>query len=441
MPPRHRRKSKDEAPAHHAKPGEAKPGHRGKRSARPGQGKVGGRSAVGGLDPALRDAFKGADHPLSYKEIATRLQVERGDKRARARLKALLASEVELGRIVATHDDCFALPPQLGLVTGTVSVHPDGFGFLLREDGGPDLFLPPQTLKEVWDGDRVACRPEPDRGRLTGRIVRVVEARRMQVVGMYEQLPGGLGVVTPVDPRIPREIVIPPGTGKVAEEGQIVVVELDRKASRSHPVGIVAEVLGREMTPGIETEIVIRDRGLPDAFPADVLAEAEKIPVRVKKKEFDGRVDLTDLPLVTIDGEDARDFDDAVCALPRDDGWDLWVAIADVSAYVAPGSALDREAFKRGNSVYFPHRVLPMLPESLSNGICSLKPDVERLCMAARIHVTRDGMLHDDEVVAGVMRSRHRLTYRKVAVWMGEAEGENAPEAIHPELGHLLDLY
>ncbi len=295
--------------------------------------------------------------------------------------------------------------------------HREGFGFLQVEGKKDDFFIPNVQMQKVMHGDYVLAQPNgfDRKGRPEVRIVRVLEANKKQIVGRFfiEQ---GIGYVMPDDSRITRDILIPDNARLGARMGQVVVVELHpRTAPFFQPIGKITEVLGDNMAKGMEVEIAIRKHDIPHSFPSAVEKQLKKWAEDVPEEAKRGRVDLRDLPLVTIDGEDARDFDDAVFCQKQGKGWKLWVAIADVSYYVRPKSALDTEAYNRGNSVYFPNRVVPMLPEKLSNGLCSLNPQVDRLCMVCEITLSAKGKMTDYQFYEAVMNSHSRLTYNKVA--------------------------
>jgi len=290
-------------------------------------------------------------------------------------------------------------------------------------------------------GDFVLAQPNGTdrRGRKEVRIVRVLEARKKQLVGRFF-LESGIGFVVPDDSRITQDILIPDEHRQGARMGQVVVVELfERKASFNRPIGKITEILGDNLAPGMEIEIALRNHDIPhvwgDAVEKQIRHFNEDVPEEAKK----GRVDLRNLPLVTIDGESARDFDDAVFAQKEPNGWRLWVAIADVSYYVRPKTALDLEAANRGNSVYFPNRVIPMLPEVLSNGLCSLNPQVDRLCLVAEMTVSEQGELTSYEFYEAVMNSHARLTYTKV--WKMLEGDEALRERYAPLVPHIEELY
>jgi ribonuclease R len=330
--------------------------------------------------------------------------------------------------------------PPANLVEGKVTVHKDGYGFLAVEGGGPDVFLPPRQVRGLMHGDRARVRiTETDaKGRREGALMEVIERGTTQVVGRLHANQGVFTVI-PSNPRQP-EIVIPSADRGNARHGQMVVAELTQPpGERSLPVGKVVEVLGEHMAPGMEIQAAIRAHKLPFEWPAGVEAEAEAYGPEVKAEQTAGRVDLRELGLMTIDGADARDFDDAVYAETvrglRGSGWKLWVAIADVSAYVIPGTALDAEAQNRATSVYFPENVIPMLPEALSNGLCSLNPQVDRLCMVCEMKVDKDGEVSKSKFYPAVMRSRARLIYDDVAEILENPMGPEAqrrPELVKP---------
>jgi ribonuclease R len=353
--------------------------------------------------------------PLEFSEITRKLRVH-GDEALNAFTRRLRAMERD-GQILRNRRGRFGLIQKMDMVRGNVIGHPDGYGFLVPEDGGTDLFLSARQMRQVFHGDRVvACVTGVDaRGRREGAIIEVLERRNHSVVGRFF-LENLLGIVIPEDKRITQEIMVSPGDEHGARSGQIVVAEIiTQPTRRSRPTGRIVETLGDHMAPGMEVEVAVRKHQLPYVWPAEVLAEVQgtesSVPVRARRN----REDLRDLPLVTIDGEDARDFDDAVYCARDGRGWRLVVAIADVAHYVKPDSALDTEAYIRGNSVYFPERVIPMLPEVLSNGLCSLNPDVDRLCMVCEIQVGTRGKIKDFRFFEGVMRSHARLTYAEVA--------------------------
>ncbi|MBC7916207.1 MAG: ribonuclease R [Rhodoferax sp.] len=335
-------------------------------------------------------------------------------------------------------------------VEGVVQGHRDGHGFVARDDGAPDIYLPPNEMRAVLHKDRVKVRiVRSDRkGRPEGRVVEITERSTQPIIGRLLQ-ESGVWLVAPEDKRYGQDVLIPKGATSVAKPGQVVVVELvEPPALFGQPVGRIKEVLGEVDDPGMEIEIAVRKYSVPHEFSQACIALARTLPDKVRPEDHANRVDLTDVPLVTIDGEDARDFDDAVYCEPStkgkgksaQSGWRLLVAIADVSHYVETGSAIDIDAYDRATSVYFPRRVIPMLPEKLSNGLCSLNPEVERLCMVCDMFVTEDGEVDAYQFYPAVMWSHARFTYTEVAAILGNTKG---PEAIKRKalVGDLLNLH
>ena len=353
--------------------------------------------------------------PMQRKEIVSALKVVSDDSREilRRRLRAMHRD----GQVVQTRRKAYGLPAKMDLLKGRISAHRDGFGFLIPDDGGSDLYISSREMRKVLNGDRVlAALIGTDRqGRREGMITEVLERANESIVGRYVE-ENGIALVVPDDPRINQDVMIPLTDTLGARPGQVVVATIViEPTERKSPVGKITEILGQSGAPGMATEIAIRSHGLPFEWPAGVEAAAEAFGESVPEDMKAGRKDLRDLPLVTIDGADARDFDDAVFARKQSKGWRLIVAIAEVSSYVKPGSLLDAEAVQRSTSVYFPSRVIPMLPEALSNGLCSLKPAVDRLCLACEMTVAENGTVQRSRFVAAVMNSSARLTYQQVA--------------------------
>ena len=356
-----------------------------------------------------------------------------------------------------TKEDCIKNISQtsglLDEVEGSIQGHRDGHGFVSRDDGGPDIYLPPNEMRAVLHKDRVKARiVRSDRkGRPEGRVVEIIERPAHPVIGRLLQ-ESGVWLVAPEDKRYGQDILIPKGATGAAKPGQVVVVELvEPPALFGQPVGRVKEVLGEIDDPGMEIEIAVRKYSVPHEFSDACIALARSLPDKVLPVDKIHRVDLTDISLVTIDGEDARDFDDAVYCEPATQGrgktavkgWRLLVAIADVSHYVDNGSAIDVDAYDRATSVYFPRRVIPMLPEKLSNGLCSLNPDVERLCMVCDMFVAAGGEVSAYQFYPAVMFSHARFTYNEVAAILANTKG---PEAARrkdrvPDLLNLHDVY
>jgi len=339
----------------------------------------------------------------------------------------------------------YAPVDKLNLVRGRVIGHPDGFGFLVSDDGGDDLFLSARQMRALLHGDRALVHVigVDRRGRREGALVEVLERNTVQVVGRYFE-ESGVGFVVPVNKRISHDVVIPPDARGEAHTGQMVVADLvEQPSKRAQPIGRVVEVLGEHMAPGMEIDVAARSHGLPSHWPVEVEEEMRAFGEEVPDAAKQGRVDVRHLPLVTIDGADARDFDDAVYAEATPKGWRLLVAIADVSHYVAPGNALDQEARERGNSVYFPERVIPMLPEALSNGLCSINPGVDRLCMVCEMQIDKAGKVVRSRFFEGVMRSHARLIYDDVAAMLvdGDRGLRDKYAALLPHLEELHGLY
>ena len=382
--------------------------------------------------------------PMSREEILTALSIK-SDEQQEAMRRRLRAMEND-GQLVFTKRKRYALPEKLDLFKGMVIGHREGYGFLQVEGKKEDLFIPNHQMQRVMHGDFVLAQPAglDRRGRREVRIVRVLESRKKQIVGRFF-LENGFSYVVPDDSRIGRDILVPNEHRNGARMGQVVVVELqERSASFTQPVGIITEILGDNMAKGMEVEIALRNHDIPHQFPSAVEKYVKKFTEEVPEEAKKGRVDLRNLPLVTIDGEDARDFDDAVYCEKSGKGWKLWVAIADVSYYVRLRSALDTEAYNRGNSVYFPNRVVPMLPEILSNGLCSLNPQVDRLCMVCEMHISAKGKLTDYRFYEAVMNSHARLTYTKVAAILdldGDEELRTRYQGLVPHLEELHHLY
>jgi ribonuclease R len=362
----------------------------------------------------LKFLEKQARHPLSARDLLGQFRLRRNERQAAVRL---LDAMVEEGTLIRLKNDRYSLPRQINLRVGTISVHRDGYGFVTQTDGGEDVFVPARFVREAMDGDRVAVRVERGwkTGKPEGRIVRILERAHQTLVGRYE---GGkrFGYVVPADPRLTHDIFIPPRASLKARPGQMVIVRIDTYPERNrNPEGTIIEILGDPNDPEVEILTIVHKHGLPYRFPAETLERAAQIPAQVLEADLAGRRDLRELTVVTIDGETARDFDDAV-AVEKEDGSQirLWVSIADVAHYVAEGGPLDREALERSTSVYFPGRCIPMLPESLSNGICSLNPEVDRLTLTAEMLFDSQGGRISSRFYPSVIRSRARLTYTEV---------------------------
>ena len=372
--------------------------------------------AVSGRNDPARDilhALELAGEPLTPKELAKRLRVPRPEKDSFE--KALAALE-RAGDIVRNRAGSLLVAKRIAVVAGRIEGHRDGHGFLVPDDGSPQVFLPPAEMREVLHGDRASVRVvgRDQRGRPSGVIVEVLERGKRRIVGRLHT-EHGVTFLVPEDRRIAHDILVPPAEMGRAKAGEVVTVDLIAQPSKhAQPIGRVAEVLGHYADSGMEIEIAVRKFDLPHEFSKRALAAARAMPEAVRPEDLGGREDLRELEFVTIDGETARDFDDAVFCRREGKGFRLWVAIADVSHYVRHGDALDADARERGTSVYFPRRVIPMLPEKLSNGLCSLNPDMDRLAMVCEMAVTPKGEIAQYEFYNAVFRSHARLTYTEV---------------------------
>ncbi|MGB5131340.1 MAG: ribonuclease R [Steroidobacteraceae bacterium] len=384
-----------------------------------------------------------ARQPLSFDVLAERLAIQ--DRALRQALTKRLGAMVRDGQLLLNRAGEYCLIDRLQLVVGTVSGHRDGFGFLVPDTGGDDLFLPYREMRLVMHGDRAAARVtgRDERGRPEGSIVDVLERRTKQVAGRFS-LEAGVGFLVPDNRRISHRIVIPPQEVGTARHGDLAVVEIIEQPSRNRdPVGRVTRVLPQGGSADTAIDLAIASHGLPHEFGAAAIREARKFGREVDSAGRSGRLDLRELPLITIDGEDARDFDDAVWAQESGAGYRLIVAIADVSHYVRTGTELDTEARERATSVYFPNRVLPMLPEPLSNHLCSLMPGVDRLCMICDMQVTKAGRVSASTFHSAVMRSAVRLTYTQAAAMLEGRDHKARREmtAILPSLECLQRVY
>ncbi|MFO1414962.1 MAG: ribonuclease R [Burkholderiales bacterium] len=407
------------------------------------------RPRRGDIDPELlpsRDAIlvalRDAGVPMPPKELERTLRV--GDV-AREAFHGRLAAMERDGQLLTNRKGELCVVAKLDLVVGIVQGHPDGFGFLVPEDGGDDHFLSPREMHKVLHGDRVVVRRSGTdrRGRPEGEIVEVLARANKEVVGrLYEER--GVHFIVAENRRINQDILVQAdGVGK-AKLGQVVVAEIvEQPSAHGEAVARVKEVLGSATDPGIEIEIALRKHALPFEFSKDAVRQAKRLPGEVRPADAKGREDLTGLALVTIDGETAKDFDDAVYCERKGRGYRLVVAIADVSHYVRDGDALDRDARERGTSVYFPRRVIPMLPEELSNELCSLKPDVDRLCMVCDMDISAQGAIKRYRFYPAVMHSRARLTYTQVWSWLSDPATARTKlaKSLLPDLQNLYALF
>jgi ribonuclease R len=405
---------------------------------RPSSSAETGRSGAPSRD-AILQALTDAGIPLAAAELAQRLHI---GKKQQHTFDACIATLERDGQLLINRKGELCIVAKLDLVTGAVQGHPDGYGFLVPDAGGDDLFLSPHEMRKALHGDRVSAKRVgfDRRGRPEGEIVDVLERANREVVGRIHE-ERGIWFVEAENRRINQDLLIPPDARGHAQPGQVVVVEIvEPPSAHGEAVARVKEVLGSATDPGIEIEIALRKHALPFEWSAAAKRQSERLPAEVRPADRRGRTDLTDLPLVTIDGETAKDFDDAVYCAPDGRGYRLIVAIADVAQYVHDDDALDAEARERGTSVYFPRRVIPMLPEALSNELCSLKPDVDRLCMACDMKIDARGVIRSYAFYPAIMHSRARLTYTQVYAWLMDREAAK-PEAARTLLPHLAELH
>jgi ribonuclease R len=417
------------------------------------------KNNIRALDPFLEREREQYDNPLPSREYILQILEQHGVPIEQEELVSLLQIEPEEeelfvrriramerdGQIMRNRKRAICVMDKLDLVKGKIQGHPDGFGFLVPEDGSDDLVLSAKEMHKALHGDIVMARVggTDRRGRREASIVEVLEHTNTRVVGRLFEDHGILFVVAE-NRRISQDILVAPGEHNGAVAGQVVIAEIMQQPSKNaQPIARIVEVLGNYGDAGMEIEIALRKHDLPHEFPHDAKHQAEQFSELVQPESYAGREDVRQLPLVTIDGETARDFDDAVYCEPAGSGFRLVVAIADVSAYVQPGDPLDKEALNRSTSVYFPRRVIPMLPEELSNGLCSINPNVERLCMVCDMHVTADGEIEKYRFYPSVMVSKARLTYNQVADMLANPQGEIAQQYNHvlPHINHLYTLF
>jgi ribonuclease R len=464
MPRRHQPPSRParKSPAQ-KKPGASKHAPSTRKPAPPAHKRAGhAQTQTGGfIDPHAEREARRYEHPIPSREAILALLEERGsllragdiaaalgldDAERREALDKRLHAMLRDGQLLESRRGGLAPAGKIGLIAGTVLANAEGYGFLRPDEGGDDLYLSPAQMRQVLHGDRVLASVVgvDRRGRRQGAIREVLERRAPRLVGRVVE-ERGVVVVDPDDRRLLQDVLIPPDARNGARAGQIVVAEITEPPTQQRgPIGRIIAVLGDRLQPSLIVEMAIESHGLPQTWPPETTREAETVEPRVLPGEYAGRVDLTGLPLVPIDGVDSRDFDDAVYAAPvRGGGFRLIVAIADVSHYVQPETALDGEAFQRGTSVYFPGFVVPMLPETLSNGICSLNPDVDRLCMACEMRVAADGVVTRAKFYPAVMRSHARLTYDEVwqAIGIRDADARRGMGKLLPHIEHLHALY
>jgi len=388
--------------------------------------------------------------PITHENMSAMLGLE--DENQQEAVRRRLAAMERDGQILRDRKGAYALIDKLDLIKGRVQGHRDGMGFLIRHDNvKPDLVLPPRQMRRVFDGDIVLARVSgrDRRGRDEATIAEVLVRNTQTLVGVFRQNSSEFAILIPENSRISQEVIIPHSASGGAKDGQIVSVNITQQPeTRKQPVGEVVEILGERMDPGLEIDIAIRSHDIPAEFPPEVERQIAGMSAEVQEADKQARIDLREMPLVTIDGEDAKDFDDAVCAWKTKSGsWKLVVAIADVSHYVRGGSALDNEAYIRGNSVYFPGQVVPMLPELLSNGLCSLNPQVDRLTMVCEMNISQNGTISRYKFYEAVMRSHARLTYNQVGAMLQAPESEEGQALreryrdLVPSLENLHALY
>ncbi|MCH7981378.1 MAG: ribonuclease R [Proteobacteria bacterium] len=388
----------------------------------------------------LIEFLEDAGKPLKTEAIMSGFSL-RG-QRMRALLVETLTGMLRAGQIIENRRHEYCLTQKLELTTGRVSGHKDGFGFVIPDDGSADVYLSAREMRSLFHGDRVAVKVigEDRRGKPEGVLVDVLERGTREVAGKFVR-ERGIGVVIPDNAKIAHRILIGKGESGGARPGQIVVAQiLDYPTHMEQPTGRIVQIIGSPEQKGIATDIAIQSHGIPTGWPKPVREQVEKIGDSVPAAAKKARVDLRDVDLLTIDGADARDFDDAVFCEPSGKGWRLLVAIADVAHYVEVKSPLDKEAIVRGTSVYFPDRVVPMLPEALSNGLCSLNPEVDRLCMVCDMRVSQDGKVTRATFVEAVMRSKARLTYSQVNGFLS-GNDKAIPKATHGPVRNLHALY
>ncbi|MDP5064903.1 MAG: ribonuclease R [Haliea sp.] len=390
---------------------------------------------------AILDLLTAADKPLSHAHIARDLELH-DDEPVEALRKRLRAMERD-GQLMVNRRGAYGLVDKLNLLRCRVQGHRDGYGFAIPVEEGDDVYLSSRQMQFVFDGDEVLVGiiGLDRRGRPEGRVVEVLHRGTTRIVGRYEE-ESDIGFVVPDNSRVNHRVLIPPKLKGGAKSGQIVTAEITDYPTRNLGAkGQIVEVLGDHLDPGLEIDVAIRSHGIPHEWPEAVLREAGSLEAEPREEDKKYRADLRGLGFVTIDGEDARDFDDAVYCEKRLRGWRLWVAIADVSHYVSPGSALDEEAALRGNSVYFPAQVVPMLPEALSNGLCSLKPQVDRLAMVCEMELSGAGKLTGFRFFEAVIHSHARLTYTQVGQALEAGSHPEIDKGVIKDLKRLQSLY
>ncbi len=386
-------------------------------------------------------ALENAGAPCGVKALAHALHVT--GKAELAGVERRLRAMVRDGQLIVTRDGRYGIAERMELLQGRVLGHPDGFAFVRPDSGGADIYIAPREARRVLHGDRVLVRigGVDHRQRPYGNIVEVLSRANDAVIGRYFR-EGGVGFVIPDNRNLNQDILVPDGKEAGAVSGQIVVVAIEQQPeARYKPIGRVAEVLGDHMAPGMEIDVAIRTHGLPTTWPDGLQKELKGVPREVGPADVEGRQDLRELPFVTIDGIDARDFDDAIYCRKGRTGYTLYVAIADVAHYVRPDTLLDAGAQERGTSVYFPARVIPMLPEALSNGICSLNPEVDRCALVCELRYDLSGVATRSRFYNAVIRSQARLTYDEVAPWFTAPGVEAKVDPIRAAVLTTYELY
>lgn len=386
----------------------------------------------------ILEILEKGEGPMSLGDLHEALQVD-SEKVVDAMARRLGAMERD-GQLIRNRQNHYLPISKVDLVRGRVMGHADGFGFLIPDEGGEDLFLSPYEMRTLMHGDRAVVRPagKSKRGKLMGKLVEIIERGNKQIVGRYYK-ESGLGFVVPDNKRLNQDVMIPEQDAMKAVNGQFVVTSIVEQPNKSRqPIGKVIEVIGDHLAPGMEIDVAIRSYDLPYEWPDEVLQQVEQFSEQSIQDQLVHRKDMRELNFVTIDGLDAKDFDDAVYCEPHENGWKLWVAIADVSHYVETDTALDQEARDRATSVYFPERVIPMLPESLSNGLCSLKPEVDRLCMVCEMFITDTGELKRHKFYDAVMCSSARLTYDEVQTILNGKDTDAEVLKVREKRQHLI---
>lgn len=372
------------------------------------------------------DLLEEIGEPIGHPDLCERMKLT-SEEQIEALRRRLIAMSRD-GQIISNRRGLYGLAAHMDLIKGRIQGNKDGYGFFIPDDGSGDMFLGTREMEKLFDGDEVLARHSgfDNRGRREGMVVEILKRRFEQIVGRY-YCEKGYGILVPDSKRVVHEILIPDQHAGNAQDGQFVVAEItEYPSSRRKAIARIVEVLGDSSTPGLEIEVALRSHDIPHVFPQAVEKETSRFADEISEKELRGRADLRDVPFVTIDGEDAKDFDDAVYARANPKGgWTLFVAIADVSHYVTIGSALDEEAITRATSVYFPGHVIPMLPEKLSNGLCSLKPKVDRLTMVCEMEIAASGEMTDYCFYEAVIHSHARMTYNEVSDILEEAENDS----------------